>query len=91
MDFVNEAIEIRAFKEGSRPQIGRFNFRWANWHDDARSWIEDLNRREYNIYAVRNPINPNSTGSASKRQHKRSTWCRLANGSTGRWSSAVRL
>lgn len=54
-------FEIRAFKEGSQPQIAKFS---PDWLDEAVDWIEDLNGRGYNIYSVRNPIRHDVSGSA---------------------------
>ena len=55
-------FEIRAFKEGSQPQIGKFA---ADWMDDALEFIISLNRMGRNIYAVRNPVRATVSGSAS--------------------------
>lgn len=54
-------FEIRAFKEGSQPQTAKFA---PDWMDDAIEWAENMNGRGYNIYAVRNPIRHDVTGSA---------------------------
>ena len=54
-------FEIRAFKEGNQPQT----FKYAvDWMHDAVQCISDLNKRGYNIYAVRNPIRETASGSA---------------------------
>ena len=55
-------FEVRAFKEHSSPQIGKFN---SDWIGDAVDWIDSLNRRGYNIYVVRNPIRYETAGSAT--------------------------
>jgi len=54
-------IEIRAFQEGGLPKIGKFN---PDDLDEAAEWIEGLNERGYNIYAVRNPVRVTVVGSA---------------------------
>lgn len=61
---LNEAaiIEVRAFKEGAQPQIGKFN---PDDIDDCVDWIESMNQIGFNIYAVRNPVRATCTGSAS--------------------------
>lgn len=55
-------FEVRAFKEGSQPQIAKFA---PDWIDEAVEWIEGMNSLGFNIYAVRNPIRHDVTGSAS--------------------------
>lgn len=55
-------LEIRAFREGYQPQIGKFN---PDDLSEAVDWAEDMNGRGYSIYAVRNPIKQNTSGSAS--------------------------
>lgn len=55
-------FEIRAFKEGNHPQTAKFA---VDWIDDAVDWINSMNGMGYNIYAVRNPIRANFSGSAS--------------------------
>jgi hypothetical protein len=55
-------FEIRAFKEGAQPQTAKFA---PDWIDDAVEWCESMNGLGYNIYAVRNPIRHDVTGSAS--------------------------
>lgn len=54
-------FEIRAFKEGSQPQTAKFS---PDWMDDAVEWCESMNGLGFNIYAVRNPIRHDITGSA---------------------------
>lgn len=54
-------FEIRAFKEGAQPQIGKFQI---DWIDEAVEWCERMNALGFNIYAVRNPIRATVTGSA---------------------------
>ena len=56
------SIEIRCFKEGGRPQIGRFN---PEDLEECVEWIESLNELGFNVYAVRNPVRATTTGSAS--------------------------
>lgn len=54
-------FEIRAFKENAQPQT----FRYAlDWMDDAVECIERMNGLGFNIYAVRNPIRADISGSA---------------------------
>ena len=61
-DLSNRAMfEVRAFKEDCQPQTAKFA---VDWIDDAVGWTADLNRRGYNLYAVRNPIRDTFTGSA---------------------------
>jgi len=55
-------LEIRAFKEDYKPQIGKFS---PAMLDEAVEWTEDMNERGYSTYAVRNPIKQSATGSAS--------------------------
>lgn len=55
-------IEVRAFKEGSSPQIAKFS---PDDLTEAVEWIESLNGMGRNIYAVRNPIRATCTGSAT--------------------------
>ena len=55
-------FEIRAFKEGAPPQTARFA---VDWMDDAVEWITSLNGLGFNLYAVRNPIRHDVSGSAS--------------------------
>ena len=54
-------FEVRAFKEGTAPKTAKFS---VDWMDDAVEWIERLNELGHNIYAVRNPIRADITGSA---------------------------
>lgn len=54
-------FEIRAFAEGVQPQTAKFSL---DWMEDAVQWIIDMNARGRNIYAVRNPIRANFSGSA---------------------------
>lgn len=54
-------FEIRAFKEGAQPQIAKFA---PDWIDEAVDWAENMNGLGYNIYAVRNPIRGDVSGSA---------------------------
>ncbi len=54
-------MEIRAFKEGAQPQIGKFA---PDWMDEAVDWITSMNETGFNCYAVRNPIKAEVTGSA---------------------------
>ena len=55
-------FEVRAFKEGAKPQISKYA---PDWMDDAVEWIESLNELGFNIYVVRNPIREAVQGSAS--------------------------
>lgn len=55
-------IEIRAFKEGSQPQVLKYA---VDWMDDAVEAIVNMNRMGRNIYAVRNPVRASISGSAS--------------------------
>lgn len=55
-------FEIRAFKEGAQPQTAKFS---PDWMDDAVDWVASMNALKFNIYAVRNPIRHDITGSAS--------------------------
>lgn len=55
-------FEIRAFKEGAQPQTAKFS---PDWMDDAVDWVASMNALNFNIYAVRNPIRHDITGSAS--------------------------
>lgn len=55
-------FEIRAFKEDCQPQSAKFA---PDWIDEAVDFCERMNELGYNIYAVRNPINANFSGSAS--------------------------
>lgn len=57
----NAVFEIRAFKEGSQPQTAKFA---PDWIDEAVDWCESMNGMGYNIYAVRNPIRHDVSGSA---------------------------
>ena len=54
-------MEIRAFKEHSQPQTAKFA---PDWMDEAVEWIENMNGLGFNIYAVRNPIRHDVSGSA---------------------------
>ncbi len=54
-------FEVRAFKEGARAQIGKFA---PDWIEEAVEWIENMNGLGFNIYAVRNPIRADYSGSA---------------------------
>jgi len=54
-------FEVRAFKENAQPQIAKFA---PDWLDESVDWIETMNALGYNIYAVRNPIRHDVTGSA---------------------------
>ena len=56
------SIEVRAFKEGSQPQIGKFS---SDDLSEAVDWIESMNGTGRNVYAVRNPIRATCTGSAT--------------------------
>ena len=56
------SIEVRAFKEGSQPQIGKFS---SDDLSEAVDWIESMNSTGRNVYAVRNPIRATCTGSAT--------------------------
>lgn len=55
-------FEVRAFKEHCQPQTGKFS---PERIGEAVDWILGMNRLGYNIYAVRNPIRHDMTGSAS--------------------------
>jgi len=55
-------FEIRAFKEGMAPQTSKFA---PDWIDEAVDWIGSMNGMGYNIYAVRNPVRYEVSGSAS--------------------------
>lgn len=55
-------FEIRAFKEGAQPQTAKFA---PDWMDDAVEWVEQMNGYGFNVYAVRNPIRSDISGSAS--------------------------
>ena len=55
-------LEVRAFKEGSQPQIAKFS---PDDLSEAVEWIESLNGMGRNVYAVRNPIRADCVGSAS--------------------------
>ena len=54
-------FEVRAFKEHCDPKTAKFA---PDWIDDAVSWVADLNRMGYNLYAVRNPIRKTAGPSA---------------------------
>lgn len=54
-------FELRAFAEHRTPQIGKFAL---DWMDDAVEWAAQMNGIGCNIYAVRNPIRADFTGSA---------------------------
>lgn len=54
-------MEIRAFKENAQPQTAKFA---PDWMDEAVEWCESMNGLGYNIYAVRNPIRHDVSGSA---------------------------
>jgi len=58
-------FEVRAFKENCQPQVVKYAPDWIDGPEGAVQFIVDLNSRGYNIYAVRNPINPTRSGSAS--------------------------
>lgn len=58
---VSAVIEIRAFKENAQPQIAKFS---PDWMDEAVEWVENMNGLGFNIYAVRNPIRADVSGSA---------------------------
>lgn len=55
-------FEVRAFKEGAQPQTAKFA---SDWIDEAVEWIESLNGLGYNVYATRNPIRADVSGSAT--------------------------
>lgn len=55
-------FEVRAFREGAQSRSAKFA---PDWISEAVDWIEELNGLGYNIYAVRNPIRADITGSAS--------------------------
>lgn len=55
-------FELRAFKEHAQPQVGKFA---PDWIDEAVEWAANMNNLGFNIYAVRNPIRANFSGSAS--------------------------
>lgn len=59
---VPAVFEIRAFKEGAQPQTAKYA---PDWIDEAVDWCESMNDLGYNIYAVRNPIRHDVSGSAS--------------------------
>lgn len=54
-------FELRAFAEHRTPQIGKFA---VDWLDDAVDWAAQMNAIGCNIYAVRNPIRADFSGSA---------------------------
>lgn len=59
---VPAVFEIRCFREDAAPK----SFKYApDWIDEAVDCIVDMNGRGYNIYAVRNPIRHDLTGSAT--------------------------
>lgn len=58
---IEAKFEVRAFKEGAQPQVAKFS---PAWMDDAVGWIESMNALGFNIYAVRNPIRGDISGSA---------------------------
>ncbi len=58
-------FEIRAFKEHCQPQTAKFAPDWIDGEGGAVDWILSLNALGFNIYAVRNPIDSNISGSAS--------------------------
>lgn len=55
-------MELRAFAEGKRPQTAKFA---PDWMDEAVEWAADLNALGFNLYAVRNPVRHDVSGSAS--------------------------
>lgn len=55
-------FEIRALKENAHPQTFKFA---PDWIDEAVDTILNMNKLGYNIYAVRNPIRHDVSGSAS--------------------------
>lgn len=55
-------FEVRAFKENAQPQTFKFAPDWIN---DAVDTIVNMNALGFNIYAVRNPIRHDVSGSAS--------------------------
>jgi hypothetical protein len=55
-------FEVRAFKENAQPQTFKFA---PDWIDEAVETISNMNALGYNIYAVRNPIRHDVSGSAS--------------------------
>lgn len=55
-------FELRAFKEGVAPKTAKFS---PDWIEDAADWAESMNSLGYNLYAVRNPIRSDLTGSAA--------------------------
>jgi hypothetical protein len=55
-------FEIRALKEGAQPQSAKFS---PGWIAEAVEWIVNMNALRFNIYAVRNPIRYDVSGSAS--------------------------
>jgi archaellum biogenesis ATPase FlaH len=55
-------FEVRAFKEGAQTQTAKFA---PDWIDEAVDWITNLNKLKFNIYAVRNPVRHDVSGSAS--------------------------
>lgn len=55
-------FELRAFKEGVAPKTAKFS---PDWIEDAADWAESMNNLGYNLYAVRNPIRADLTGSAT--------------------------
>lgn len=55
-------FEIRAFKEGSQPQIFKYA---SDWIDEAVDCCVNMNELGFNIYVVRNPIRHDIAGSAT--------------------------
>ena len=54
-------FEVRAFKENAHPQTAKFA---SDWIDEAVDWIAGMNETGFNVYAVRNPIRADYSGSA---------------------------
>lgn len=55
-------FEIRAFGEGKQTQTALFR---ADWIEDAVEWVANMNRLQFNCYAVRNPVRMSVTRSAT--------------------------
>lgn len=56
-------FEVRAFKEDAKTYTAKFA---ADWIDEAVEWIENVNKLEYNIYVVRNPVRHDFAGEGAK-------------------------
>lgn len=55
-------FEMRAFREGGKPQFARFS---PDWIDEGVDWAVAMTEHGFNCYVVRNPIRASASGSAT--------------------------